>query len=332
MRHCILKIVVVSILLFGILGVDVVNANIDETCNSVTNVFLNKTYCDRKEIVIEGEVSDLIFTISDAEHKFTTFNISEDNNNIIVFSYGYLRIGDGDTVRVTGTYYIEYLYKNYTFYDEIVTTLSQVVILSPSPPPNYTLIGLIIITLGISILIVFHLKKKNHDLEKSNKYLEKKNQEKLRKKINYGKGYDFEKYFSELMGPKKWSIENWTRDVSGELGRPVDSDTHPDFTFKHLESGKIVSIECKYRTQFDNNTDPRIRWAEKYQISKYNKFEDENGHSVYVVIGLGGKPSKPERMFLAPLYSLKYPLAKESYLRKFERNVTSSISLEELNK
>ncbi len=154
-----LKIIVISILLIGLLGgIDVVNGNTDDSCNSVTNVFLNRTSCDRKSIVIEEEVRDLNFSISSKGHKFTIFNISDGNNNITVFSYEYLPIAEGDLVRVTGTYYTVYEYGIYIFYNEIVTIPSQVIILKHEIPifQRNVLIVLLVITLCISIPMIFY--------------------------------------------------------------------------------------------------------------------------------------------------------------------------------
>lgn len=108
----------------------------------------------------------------------------------------------------------------------------------------------------------------------------------------------------------------------------MKSDSNPDFTIKYLKTAKKFSIECKYRAHLDDRITPGIRWATEKQILNYNKFENNERHPVYVVIGLGGKPSKPERMFLVPLNRLWYPFANENYLKQFERNVNSRFAIE----
>ncbi|MDP2767911.1 MAG: hypothetical protein Q8O41_10785, partial [Candidatus Methanoperedens sp.] len=87
----------------------------------------------------------------------------------------------------------------------------------------------------------------------------------------------------DLIDPKQWSIENWTKDVSEELGRRVKSDSNPDYTIKHLKSARKFSIECKYHGHLYDKI-PGIRWAKEYQILNYNRFENEEKHPVYVVI------------------------------------------------
>ena len=122
-----------------------------------------------------------------------------------------------------------------------------------------------------------------------------------------------------LFDEKEWNIENLTRDISEEVGRPVKSDSDPDLTVKNLNTGKKLSVECKYRSKFyiDRNK-PGILWAKDYQIKHYNDFQQKKAHSVYIVIGVGRSPSKPESIFLIPLNRLRYPFANEDYLKKFE--------------
>jgi len=60
----------------------------------------------------------------------------------------------------------------------------------------------------------------------------------------------------------------------------------------------------------------------------YNKFQEEKGFPVYILIGVGWFSSRPKRIFLLPLKALRYPLAKEEYLQKFERKINEPFRLE----
>lgn len=313
MGNCILKLVALSILLIGVFGINATNGDTDDSCNSVTSIQLNKTLCDRKAVEVEGKVADLNFTISEKGNKFTTFNLSDGKNKVMVFSFEYLPVAEKDVVRVKGIYFTIYQYENYSYYNEIITMPSGVTILKHERllHENYILIALLV--LGTPVIF----------------YLWKKNQEKIRKKLHYGEGYDFEKYIISLFDQKQWSIEHLTGDISEEIGRRVKSDSDPDITVKHLTTGKKYSIECKYRSRFEiGKKECGIRWAKPYQISNYQIFQKEKGHQVYVVLGVGGRPSKPKRMFLVPLYKLRYQFANESYLKKFERDVNSQFTIE----
>lgn len=139
------------------------------------------------------------------------------------------------------------------------------------------------------------------------------------KSQNYAKGFEFEKYAISLFNEENWVIERVSSDVSEAVGRYVHSDSWPDLTIKNRRTGRRFSIECKYRSNFCTHRDcKQIRWAEEHQIRSYNKFQNKENHLVYVIIGVGGAPSKPERLFLLPLNSLRQPFVKEDYLSDFE--------------
>ena len=139
------------------------------------------------------------------------------------------------------------------------------------------------------------------------------------KSQNYAKGFEFEKYAISLFNEENWVIERVSSDVSEAVGRYVHSDSWPDLTIKNRLTGRRFSIECKYRSNFCTHRDcKQIRWAEEHQIRNYNKFQNNENHLVYVIIGVGGAPSKPERLFLLPLNSLRQPFVKEGYLSDFE--------------
>ena len=50
----------------------------------------------------------------------------------------------------------------------------------------------------------------------------------------YKKGLRFERYVSSLFPRNIWVIVDRTKDSSKKLGRLVESDTNPDFTFRHI--------------------------------------------------------------------------------------------------
>ena len=71
-----------------------------------------------------------------------------------------------------------------------------------------------------------------------------------------------------------------------------------------------------------------LGWAKDYKIEKYQKFQEENGFPVYILIGVGGVPERPERNFLIPLKALNYPWVTEDYIQTFERKVNEPFRLE----
>ena len=163
-----LKIIIILILLIAISNINTVGANGDSSCDSIINILLNKSFCDRKAVEVEGEVTDLIFKISKKGNKYTTFNLTQGNYQIKVFSFEYLPISEGDLVRVSGVYYTEKLYEEYSFPNEINTMPYGVTILKHNRliSQNHILMGLLVVSLVGSIIISVYLFKKNREKNK----------------------------------------------------------------------------------------------------------------------------------------------------------------------
>jgi len=142
---------------------------------------------------------------------------------------------------------------------------------------------------------------------------------------NMNKGHEFESYVADLFALKKdyFSIVQWNTDHSDKRqGIRVESDSTPDMVIRYKPKDEVFAVECKWRaTPYYNNQNRArvVKWAEPYQIQKYQKFSKDQSIPVYIVIGLGGKPSNPEDMFCLPLSAAKYPELFYSVLEKFKR-------------
>lgn len=289
-------------------------SGVEESCSSINFLSSNKSLCDRKEVEIEGEVTNLKFEVSAKGNKYTTFNLKEENETFTVFSYSYLPIAEKDIVKVKGTFFTEYLYESYIFPNQINTQPSDIVVLKARRLVIGIYVGsvlFILLLLGTLLLI-------------------KKNKEKDKKKVNYIKGHKFENYALSLFEPKHWEIENITADLSSEIERKVKNDSNPDIIVKNKSKNLKFALECKYRSDFfiSKNGNKGLLWAKDYQIKNYQKFQEENGFPVYILIGVGGFSSRPGRTFLLPLKALNFSWAKEDYLQKLERKVNEPFKLE----
>ena len=146
----------------------------------------------------------------------------------------------------------------------------------------------------------------------------------------YGKGYQFENYIASLFPTNVWVIADKTRDFSRILKRPVESDTHPDFTFRHIKTGKIFAVECKYRSYFYKGG---VEW-DKRKGENYAMYSRKHKLPVFVAIGVGRSSKNPERLFFCPLEAFnnsRYPIIREEELRRFERDARKQFtSFEEM--
>lgn len=128
---------------------------------------------------------------------------------------------------------------------------------------------------------------------------------------------DFEKYVVNLFDNRYFSIVHWSTDISRKHDRFVESDTGPDLTIRYISADEIFYVECKFRSGLYED---KLHWSNPEQLKRYQNFERENRYPFFVVIGLGGDYSDPERMFCIPLEEARYPALYPSAFEKFERN------------
>lgn len=127
------------------------------------------------------------------------------------------------------------------------------------------------------------------------------------------RGYEFEKRVISLLG-KEFRIATWAQDG---LRSRQEIDLNPDLEVEHLPSRTTFGIECKFRSSlFEGN----IAWAKEYQPQKYRRYVERTGHSIFIVIGIGGTPSSPDYMYCIPLWEAKYNFLNPDTLKRYRRN------------
>lgn len=111
-------------------------------------------------------------------------------------------------------------------------------------------------------------------------------------------GIEFERYVLHLFPPDEFSIVDYTKDVLKKMDVRVESDLNPDLEVRHIESDTVFFVECKFRSGLYKGN---LSWTRESQLERYNDFAFINEIPVFVVIGLGGEPASPKRMFCIPL-------------------------------
>jgi hypothetical protein len=116
------------------------------------------------------------------------------------------------------------------------------------------------------------------------------------------KGDDFENYIVTLFNPKaqRFLLKEWRSDKIADNGIYALSSHNPDLEFQFIDGSRSYSfaVECKWRSKFQHR---EIDWAKPYQIQNYISYQEKNNIPVFIAIGVGGKPSEPEQLFVAPL-------------------------------
>jgi hypothetical protein len=57
----------------------------------------------------------------------------------------------------------------------------------------------------------------------------------------------------------------------------------------------------QWRNQFREGG---IDWAKPFQIQTYINYQAQNRIPVFIAIGIGGRPKKPEKLFVTPLCNI----------------------------
>ncbi len=122
---------------------------------------------------------------------------------------------------------------------------------------------------------------------------------------NFNKGGLFEEYVVALFNKLHFKITDWKKSEKLEDSFLLSTYAQPDIEFL-LFLGRNryrFAVECKWRNNFNNGV---IKWASSFQICSYEDYEYSNGIPVFVVIGIGGEPSNPEKLFVTPLCNIAH--------------------------
>jgi hypothetical protein len=137
----------------------------------------------------------------------------------------------------------------------------------------------------------------------------------------YEKGRLFEEYVYRLFNETHFKLIEWRKAQRFKDRSLPNAYSNPDLEliFAGVKNYKFA-VECKWRKEFFEG---KINWARRYQISTYIDFERKFGIPVFIAIGVGGEPSKPEKLFVTPLCNIsRYPEVYESELIPYKRKAT----------
>ncbi|MBE6518323.1 MAG: hypothetical protein E7Z70_02110 [Thermoplasmata archaeon] len=143
----------------------------------------------------------------------------------------------------------------------------------------------------------------------------------------YEIGKEFEDYCTTLFPENFFNIVHYTTGKA-RTGRLVEDCILPDLLLRSLDNNKKFWIECKYRTHLDEKGNTSI--ATKNQINRYMKAQRKEHAPVYILLGIGGTPTNPERLFLYDLKRFQYEQIYYCVLKQAELHQRGFISINEL--
>lgn len=194
------------------------------------------------------------------------------------------------------------------------------------------IIGLAVVVWGITIVRKSQKTETNSDqpyISEKESILEEKSEPvaAIPKSIsdeNKEKGDAFEKYIVKNFSPKYFTLQEWRSDKYVD-GVYAVSNHFPDlevvFELKSKGVKEAFAIECKWRKNYFKNG---VEWAKNYQIENNKEYAEKVNIPVFVVIGMGGKPSKPNELFIVPLSEIKSNILTKSELEKYKKDSSNT--------
>lgn len=131
----------------------------------------------------------------------------------------------------------------------------------------------------------------------------------------WSKGDDFENFVAKQFHKNNdYTVVNWTGDKMRKYNVYVESDSGPDLKIRHEPTQEEFYIECKYRSNLYNG---KYKWTNDKQRKRYLKFASNTKNPFYIVLGLGGSPNEPNKIYCVPLREARYvglyPFVFEKY-------------------
>ena len=319
-------------------------------CSSIASILANPKACDKQPVRLAGKVTQFKLQTSKEGKPYTEFILADGSKKLTFFSYDHPSLKKGTCVRVEGIYHIQreigpYIFKNQVVVekkaegiapvpcppeekvkekqnvekapvapsseDKKVEEKQKVKEVPPaSSPPGWSWFE--IISVGILILILLAVVANRT----------------LRPSRYYRMGRAFEEYVISLFPETAWEIEDRSSDTSSRIGRRVTGDASYDCIVKHRPTSRRFIIQCKYRSKFFRQDGQEgIEWAKPYQIRNYRTFQQTKGWPYLVIIGMGGRPRKPQQLFVLPLEQLGSPFIQKIDLQATKRNQSAFFSV-----
>lgn len=137
---------------------------------------------------------------------------------------------------------------------------------------------------------------------------------------NERKGREFEEWVVSKFPKSEYTLKEWRGDKYVD-GTYAESNRYPDLELElNLKnSSHLFAVECKYRSYLPEN----FEWTSQEKIHIYNAYARERQIPTFIIFGIGGTPSAPEEVIIAPLDKLQQPNITAKYLRSLHHHEIS---------
>lgn len=134
---------------------------------------------------------------------------------------------------------------------------------------------------------------------------------------NERKGKQFEEWVAAQFKKPDNTIKEWRADKFKD-GNYAESTRYPDLEveLKWKNTSHLFAVECKYRSSISDG----FNWASQEKIDIYNHYAQDRHIPTFIIFGIGGTPSAPAEVIIAPLEKLQSPTITLKQLRLFHRH------------
>lgn len=136
---------------------------------------------------------------------------------------------------------------------------------------------------------------------------------------SYEKGLEFEKYIVSRFNKEFFTHLDWSGDKNAN-GQVAQSAGNPDMLLEiNVRDGSAqFAVECKWRAHYYYD---QIEIAKESSIRNYKLYAKSKGVPVFIVLGVGGKPSKPNEVFSVPLSDITDVDLHRDWLKEYKHDL-----------
>lgn len=128
----------------------------------------------------------------------------------------------------------------------------------------------------------------------------------------FKKGEEFENFVRvNLFQKDSFKIVERTHNYNINKDDFVESTLKPDFKFRSLKTNMEFYVEAKWRQSLYNDT---LKWSYPEQFDRYQSYSKDL--PLFIVIGLGGSPSHPDKLFLERIDQMRDHIIAEEDLER----------------
>jgi hypothetical protein len=140
-------------------------------------------------------------------------------------------------------------------------------------------------------------------------------------------GKAFENYALEILFPSEhFDLLERVPEFTSNKKHFALNALNPDFKFKEKKTGRVFSVEAKFRGRRKKSNE--IRWTYPAQLLRYRNFNQSC--PTFVLIGLGGSPDRPEIVGLIPIEKACYTWLFVKTIKRFNIPATTAVRSEML--